>query len=122
MPNSHLSILPLFNALDMLVSNTANADVTMLTKFVTFTSFFWHLLVSAVAMPLTLTLTRETAPREILTGRLIKVLSIGTLGIPDTMLRPLEQVFSHISQSKSLEYFFCFFYLSSSCSSSCCFP
>ena len=125
MPNSCSSVLPLFNVLDTLVSNTANADVTMSTNFVTFVSFFWYFLVSAVAMPLMLALVRETAPKEILTGRPMNVLSVATLQwhIPVATLRLLEQVFSHASQSNILVYFLYFFlYLSSSFSNPFRFP
>ena len=61
--NSHSSTLPSFNALDTLVLNMANVSVMMSTNFVTFGSFFLYFLVSALAMPLTLTRARETAPR-----------------------------------------------------------
>ena len=105
MLNSCSSILPLFNALDTLVLNTAYANVTMISNFATFMSFFWYFLVSAVATPLMLTPARETAPRRILTGRLMNILSIATLDIPEAMLRLLEQVFSHVSRSKISEYF-----------------
>ena len=117
MANSCSSILPLFNTLDTLISNTANADVTMSVNLVTFVSFFWYFLVGAVAMPLTLTPARETAPKGILTGRLINVLKVN---IPEATLRLLEQVLSHVSRSKALEYFSCFFsHLSFSLSNSC---
>ena len=109
MTNSRSSILPLFNASDTLISNTANADVTMSTNFVTFVSFFWYFLVSAVAMPLTLAPARETAPKRILTKRTMSVLRVATLDIPEGTVKPLEQAFSHVSRSKVLEYFSCFF-------------
>ena len=67
--NSHLSTLPLFNALVTVISNTANTDVMMSTNFVTFASFFFHFLVRAIDMPLMLTPAIETAPRGILKGR-----------------------------------------------------
>ena len=122
MANSRSSILPSFNALDTLVSNTANADATMPVNFVTFASFFWYFLVSAIDTALTLTPARETVPRRILKGRPMSVLNVATLNIPEATLTPLEQAFSHVSQSKALEYFSCFFsYLSSSCSNSCHF-
>ena len=94
MPNSCSSTLPSFNALDMLVSNTANANVMMSINFVTLASFFWCFLVSAVATPLTLAPARELAPREIFT---MSVLSVATLDIPEAMLSLLEQEFSHVS-------------------------
>ena len=106
--NSRSSILPSFSILDTLVSNTANADVMRSVNFVTLASFFWYLLVSTVAMPLTLIPARETMPKGILTGRLINVLNIATLDIPEATLRPLEQAFSDVSRSKALEYFSCF--------------
>ena len=117
MRNSRSSILPLFNALNMLVLNTANADVTMSTNFITFTSSFWYFLVSTVAMPLTLTPVRETASRGILTltRTPVHILNVATLSIPVATLRLLEQVFSHVSQSNIVLYFSYFFlYLSSS--------
>ena len=126
MPNScssTLPSLPSFNTLDMLVLNTVDADVTILTNFVTFPSFFWHFLVRTIATPLTLTPAREMAPKGILTGRLMKVLNVATLNIPEATLKLLEQAFSYVSESKVLEYFSCFFlYLSSSLSNSCQFP
>ena len=66
MLNFHLSIL------DTLVLNTANADVVMSVNFMTLASFFWYFLITAVAMPLALTSARETALKEILTGRLLQ--------------------------------------------------
>ena len=59
----------LLYTLDMLISNTANTDVTMSTNFVTFASFFWYFLVSTIAMPLTLTPATETVLRGILMER-----------------------------------------------------
>ena len=92
-------------------------------QFHDFVSFFWYFLVSAIAIPLTLAPAREMAPKEILTGRPMNVLNVATLDIPEAILRPLEQAFSHVNQSKVLEYFSCFFlYLSSSLSNSCHFP
>ena len=50
----------------------------------------------------------------ILTGRPMNILNVATLNIPEAMLSPLKQAFSHLSQSKVLEYFSCsFLYLSS---------
>ena len=122
MLNSRSSILPSFSALDTLVSNTANPNVTMSVIFATFTSFFWYFVVSTIAMPLTLTPARDIAPKGILTGRLISVLSIATLNVPEATLRLLKQAFSHVSRSKALEYFSCFFsYLSFSLTNSCRF-
>ena len=47
----------------------------------------------------------------------MSVLNVATLDIAEATLRLLEQAFSHVSQSKVLEYFSCFFfYLSSSLS------
>ena len=71
-------------------------------------------------MPLTLAPARDIALKGILTGILINVLNAATLNIPETILRLLEQAFSLVSQSKALEYFWCFssnlsFILSSSC-------
>ena len=91
MANSHPSFLQLFNVLDTLVSNTANVDVMMSTNFMTFTSFFWYFLVSTISMALTLTPAREMAPKGILTGRLMSILSIATLNMPEAMLRSLKQ-------------------------------
>ena len=88
--------------------NTVNADVKMSTNFMTFVSFFWYFLVSAVAMPLTLTAAKETVPRGILTRRPMNILSMTTLDIPEATLRPLGQVFSNVSLSKVLEYLLCF--------------
>ena len=102
------SIFPLFNILDMLVPNTANADVTMSTNFVTFISFFWYFLVSTVAMPLMLTPVRETAPSGMLTGRPKKVLNVSKLDIPLATLRLLEQALSHINRSNILGAFYTF--------------
>ena len=121
MANSYLSILLLFNALDRFIWNTANADVTMSANSMTFASFFWYFLVSTVVMPPTLAPAREMVPKGILTGRPMNVLNVATLNIPEATLR--LQAFSHISQSKVLEYFSSFFlYLSSSLSNSCHFP
>ena len=75
----------------MLISNTANADVTMFTNFVTFVSCFWYFLVSTIATPLTLVPARETKPRGILTGKSINVLSIATPDILQAKLRSLKQ-------------------------------
>ena len=73
-------------------------------------------------MPLMLTPARETAPMGILTGIPMNALSVTTFNIPEAMLRPLEQAFSHISQSKVLENLSCFLlYLSSSLCNSCHF-
>ena len=55
-------------------------------------------------MPLTLAPAREKAPNGILTGKPTKVLNVATLDIPEAMLKLLEQAFSHVSQSKVLEY------------------
>ena len=104
MTNSHSSILTSFNALDTLVLNTANADVTMSVNLVYLVSFFWYFLVSAVATPITLSQARDIAPSGILTGRPIKILNVATVDIPEGTRRPLEQAFSHISRSKALEY------------------
>ena len=109
MPNSCSSTLPLFNALDMLIWNTADADVTMSTNFMTVATLFWYFLVSTIAMPLTLIAAREMVSLGILTGRSMNVPSVTTLDIPEAMLRPLEQAFSHVSQSKVLECLLCFF-------------
>ena len=120
--NSSSSILPLLSTLDKLVSNTALADVTMSTNFVTFESFFWYFLVSAVVIPLRLTPARDIAPNGMLIGRPINVLNVATLDIPVATLRLLEQVFSHVSRSNILVYFLYFFlYLSSSFNNPCCF-
>ena len=88
------STLPSFNTLDTLISNTANAYVTMSANLITFTSFFWYSLVSTISTPLTLTPARETAPKGILTGRPMSVLNIARLDIPEATLRPLEQAMS----------------------------
>ena len=123
MLNSFLSILPSFSTLDTLVLNKANADVMMLVNFVTFASFFLYFLKrSTVATPLTLTTSRDIAPREILAGRLINILSVTTLDIPEATLKQLEQTLSHFSQRQALKYFSCFcLYLSLSLGSSCHF-
>ena len=105
MVNSCSSALPLFNAFDMLISNTANVDVTMLTDFMTFASFLWYFLVSAVAMPLTLAPARGMVPEGILAERPMNILDVAVLDIPEATFRPLEQAFSHVSRSKVLEYF-----------------
>ena len=83
MPNSCSSTLPLFNALDMLVSSTADADVMVSTNFLTFASFLCYFLVNMVATPLTLTPARETAPKGTLTGRVMNILNVATLDIPE---------------------------------------
>ena len=88
--------LPSFNAVDTLISNTANADFYNDNQFRNFARFFWYFLVSAVDMPLMLTPARKTALRGILTRRLINVLSIVTLNIPEATLRLLGQPFSHV--------------------------
>ena len=119
------SILPSFSTLDTFVSNTANADVTMSVNFITLASFFWYLLVSTVATPLTLAPGRDIAPKEILVGRPINILNVATLVatlISEARLGLLKQAFSHVSRSKALEYFLCFFsYLSFNLSNSCHF-
>ena len=57
-------------------------------------------------MPLTPTPARDTTPNENPTGRLIKVLNIATLNIPEAIaLNRLEQAFSHISRPNTLVYF-----------------
>ena len=61
------------------------------------TSFFWYILVSAIALPLTLTPARKTVPRGILKGRPMNILSVATLDIPNVTFRPFRQEFSHIS-------------------------
>ena len=43
-------------------------------------------------------------PSGILAGKLMKVLNVTTLSIPEARLRLLEQVFSHINQFKVLDY------------------
>ena len=123
MVNSCSSTQTLFNVLDMLISNTANANVMMSINFMTFASFFLYLIVSTLATPLMLAPARETSPKEKLTGRPMNVLSVATLDIPEAMIRPLQQAISHVSRSKVLEYFSCsFLYLSTSLSNSCHFP
>ena len=91
MLNSGSSIPPSFNKLDMLVSNTADANVAMSVNFVTFTTFFCYFSVSAVATPLTLAPARDIAPKGMLMGRLINILNVATLHIPEATLRPLVQ-------------------------------
>ena len=103
----------------MTLSNTANADVMKPVNLVTL-KVFWHFLVSAIAMPLMLAPARGTASNGMLTGRPMNVANVTTLDIPVTGLRPLEQVFSHISQSNSLVYFLDFLlYCSSNFNNPC---
>ena len=72
---------------------------------------------------LTLAPASETVLSGMLTGRPINILNVATLNIPEATLKPLEQAFSHVSRSKTLEYFSCFAsYIASSLSSSCRFP
>ena len=54
------------------------------------------LLVGAIATLLTLAPARETAPKEILMGSSINVLSVTTLDIAEATLRLLERTFSHL--------------------------
>ena len=98
----------------------AIAGVMVSVNFVTFVSFFWYFLVSAVVTPLTLTPARDIAPNGVLTGRPMNVLNVATLDIPVAMLNLLEQAFSHVSRSNILVYFLYFFlYLSSSFNNPC---
>ena len=121
MLNSSSSILPLLNALDKLISNTAIANVAMSTKFVTFVSFVYNFLVSAEIIPLAIAPVRDATPNEMLTGIPMNVLNIATLDIPVATLNLQEQAFSHISHSNILVYFLYFsFYLSSNLFNPCC--
>ena len=81
MPSSHSSISPLFKASDMLISNTAIANVMMSTNCVTFTSFVWYFLEIAVATPLMLAPAIEMAANGMLTGKPMKVLRVTTFDI-----------------------------------------
>ena len=83
----------------------ANADVMMSFNLVTFKSFFWYFLVSAIATPLTPAPARDTALNGMLTGRLMNVANVTTLDIPVAALRLLEQAVSYVSQSNILVYF-----------------
>ena len=105
MLNSSSSILPLLNALDKLVSNTAVANVAMSINFVTFVSFFWHILVSTEIIRPAIAPVKDATPNGMLTGRPTNVLNIATHDIPVAMLNPLEQAFSHVSCSNILAYF-----------------
>ena len=74
-------------------------------------------------MPLTLAPVRETVPKGILTGRLMKVFKAATLDVPVATLRLLAQAFSHVSRSNVLVYFLHFFlYLYSSFNNPYNFP
>ena len=95
MLNSHSSILSSFSTLDTLVSNMANADVTMSVNFVTLASSFWYV---------TLIPAKETVPKGIPRGRPMSILNVATFSIPDATLRLFKQAFSHVSQSKALEF------------------
>ena len=97
MLNFHSSILPSFSTLETPVSNTANADVMTSVNFVTLVHFFWYFLDSAVSTPLALAQDKETAPRGVLTGRLMNVSNIATHDIPEATRKQLEQAFSHVS-------------------------
>ena len=46
--------------------------------------------------------TRDIAPNGMFT---LNVVSVATLNVPEAMIRPLKQVFSHVGQPKVLEYF-----------------
>ena len=83
----------------------------MSVNFMTFKSFFWYFLVSAVATPLTLAPARDTTPNGMLTGRLMNVANVATLNIPVAMLILLEQAFSHVSRSNIAVYFCIFSYI-----------
>ena len=118
--NSCSSILPFHNASDKLVSNMAIADVMRSVNFMTFESFFWYLLVSAVVTPLRLAPARDIAPSGMLTGRMLNVFNIATLDIPQAMLNPLVQAFNVTRRFNVLVYFLYFsLYPSSSLDNSC---
>ena len=87
------------------LSNTANADMMMSVNLVTFESFFWYFLVSAVAMPLMPAPARDTTPNGMLTGRPMNVANVTTLDIPVAALRLLEQAVSHVNRFNILVYF-----------------
>ena len=69
----------------------------MSVNLVTFKSYFWYFLVSAVVTPLTSAPARDTVPNGMLTGRPMNVANVTTLDIPVAALRPLEQAVSHVS-------------------------
>ena len=98
-----------FRDLDTTLSNTTNADVTMLMKFVTFLSFFGYFLVSAEIIPLATAPVRGAAPNGMLTGKPMNVANVATPDILVATLISLEQAFNYVSRFNILLHFLCFF-------------
>ena len=81
MLNSSSSITSSLREPDTTLSNTTNAGIMMSIKCITFLSFCWYFLVSTEIIPLGIAPVRDTAPNEMLMGKL-NVMNVATLALP----------------------------------------
>ena len=96
-------------ALDKLVSNIDNVDVTIFTNSLTFCKLLVVIRGEHCSHTTNTRFSQKTVPNAILTGKPTKVHNIATLDISVSMFKLLEQSLRHNSQFNILVYFEYFF-------------